>query len=270
MYRTPVTSPSKTTRRFSQDSPPPSKKEEKKDVIKQFIDRPQTKRRSLDVKRKYDSKLKNEMQKDNTQDLLKKAMTFFEETAETVYGQMRRDVKTKLEEIADQGLGIMYEIGRRSMEGQDKTEKEESKEGIEEQLRELREEMKRNMEEWRNKKEKEEEKKQEVEEIIISMKEEIGGIIKKIETSEDNIIAEVIDLERKMKGTGRTHRNTDKEKGREEEKEGGGSGEQKIEEIKEAIEELKDITTKGIKEIGEKQGNSHEKIRQMEYWVMSA
>ncbi|CAG9793097.1 unnamed protein product [Diatraea saccharalis] len=192
MYRTPVASPSKTARRFSQDTPSPSPKgEEKQEAIKMFINRTQTKRRSLEVKKKYDTKLKLGIKDETVQELLKQAMQLFEETAETVYGQMRRDVKAKLEEIADKGLITMFEISRKITE-QGEMGKEEKEGGIEIQLKEMR----RNMEEWRNKKEQEEEKRQEVKEIIINTREEMKEITKRIETSEDNIVAEVIDLER--------------------------------------------------------------------------
>ncbi|CAG9783594.1 unnamed protein product [Diatraea saccharalis] len=239
MYRTPVASPSKAGRRFSQDSPSPSpKRDEQQEASKLFINRTQVKRRSLEIKKRYDTKSKIGMMNENTQELLKQVMLLFEETAETVYGQMRRDVKAKLEEIADKGLTTMFEISRR-WTGQGEERREEKEGGIEIQLKEMREEMRRNMEEWRNKKEQEEEKRQEVEEIIISTREEMRGITKKIETSEDNIVAEVIDLGRKRKETKVTCGKIEGEEDKQREVEVEEISKKELKEIKEEINDTK-------------------------------
>ncbi|CAG9782221.1 unnamed protein product [Diatraea saccharalis] len=140
------------------------------------------------------------MEKSTMTDLLKQVMQLFEDTAETVYNQMRRDVKLKIEEIADKGLTTMLEISRRIAEGKMETGKEEVKGKVEEQLREIKEMIGNNMKEWREEKEKEENKRQEAEEAITNIIEkEMKNINGKIESSEDNITAEVIDLQNKIK-----------------------------------------------------------------------
>ncbi|CAG9790222.1 unnamed protein product [Diatraea saccharalis] len=171
--------------------------------------------------------------------LLQDQMETMEKLHELIYGQMRRDVKEQIEEMSDRGLFTLYEISKRIAKGE-KTKEDENSGGIEEKLRIIRETMDKNMNEWRERKEKEDEKKQEVEEIVTNIKEGIGEINKKIESSEDNIVAEVIDLERKMKNMERTRKTSEREEGDEERKERRETSGREVEEIKEAIEELKE------------------------------
>ncbi|CAG9790289.1 unnamed protein product [Diatraea saccharalis] len=265
MYRTPKTSPSKSIRKYPQESPssPSSNKKEKmQDAGEIFLKRELVPRRTLEIKRRYETKTKNEMKSESLIDLLKNVMLLFESTAQTVYSQMRRDIKTQIENIADGGITMMLEISRRIAE-EGITKKEDNKEGMEEQLKAIKEMIESNINEWRDKKEKEEEKRQEVEETIINIKEEIANINKKVETSEDNIVAEVIDLERKIKTTNRTGIIPREDRKEEEGKMKNEINEQKAEEIIETMEELKEITVKGMKEILEEQQHMYKNIETM-------